>query len=54
MKHIISFYTVNGKIKIIYEANNGNVTSVVNHKADLHEIFCKDLEDETNNERAAQ
>ena len=53
-KYITSFYTVNGKIKITYEANNGNVTSVVNHKEDLLEIFGKDIMDEINYERAAQ
>ena len=49
-KYIMSFYTVNGKIKITYKANNGNVTSVVNHK-DLLEIFGKDI-DEISYERA--
>ena len=53
-KYITSFYTVNGKIKITYEANNGNVTSVVNHEEDLLEIFGKDIMDEINYERAAQ
>ena len=51
-KYITSFYTVNRKIKITYEANNGNVTSVVNHE-DLLEIFSKDIIDEINYERAA-
>ena len=50
-KYITWLYTVNGKIKIIYEANNGNVTSVVNHEADQLEIFGKDIVDEKNNER---
>ena len=42
-KYITSFYTVNGKIKITYETNNGNVTSMVNHEEDLLEIFGKDI-----------
>ena len=49
-KYIASFYTV----KIAYEANNGNVTSVVYHEEDLLEIFGKDIVDEINYERAAQ
>ena len=53
-KYIASFYTINGKIKITYEANNGIVTSVVNHEEDLLEIFSKDIVDEINYERAAQ
>ena len=53
-KYITSFYTVNGKIKIIYEANNGTITSVVNHEADLLEIFGKGVVNEINNEKAAQ
>ena len=53
-KFITLFYTVNGKIKITYEANNGNVTSVVNHEEDLLEIFGKDIMDEINYEKAAQ
>ena len=53
-KYIASFYTVNRKIKITYEANNGNVISVVNHKGNLLEIFDKDIVDEMNYERAAQ
>ena len=53
-KYIVSFYTVNGKIKITYEPNNGIVTSVVNHEEDLLEIFGKDIVDEINYERAAQ
>ena len=53
-KYITSFYTVNWKIKITDEANNGNVTSVVNHEEDLLEIFGKDIMDEINYERAAQ
>ena len=44
-KYIASFYTINGKIKITYEANNGIVTSVVNHEEDLLEIFTKDIVD---------
>ena len=50
-KYITSFHTVNGKIKITYKANNGNVTSVVNHE-DLLEIFGKDI-DEISYERPA-
>ena len=42
-KYLTSFCTVNGKIKTIYGANNGNVASVVNHEADLEEIFGKDI-----------
>ena len=53
-KYLTLFYTVNVKTKIIYEANKGNVTSVVNDKANLVEIFGKDMVDEINNERAAQ
>ena len=53
-KYIASFYAVNGKIKITYEANNGIVASVVNHEVDLLEIFGKDIVDEINYERAAQ
>ena len=53
-KDITSFYTANGKIKITYEANNGSVTSLVNHEEDLLEIFGKDIMDEINYERAAQ
>ena len=53
-KYITSFYTVKGKIKITYEANNGNVTSVVNHGEGLLEIFGKDIMDEMNYKRAAQ
>ena len=53
-KYITSFFTFNGKIKITYEANNGNITSVVNHEEDLWEIFGKDIMDEINYERAAQ
>ena len=53
-KYITSFYTVNGKIKITYEANNGNATSVLNHEEDLLEILGKDIMDEINYERAAQ
>ena len=53
-KYIASFYTVNGKIKITCEANNGNVTSVLNHEEDLLEILGKDITDEINYERAAQ
>ena len=53
-KYITLFYTVNGKIKITYEANNGNATSVLNHKEDLLEILGKDIMDEINYERAAQ
>ena len=49
-----AFYTVNRKIKITYEANNGNVISVVNYKGNLLEIFGKDIVDEMNYERAAQ
>ena len=52
-KYITSFYTTNGEIKITYEANNGNVTSVVNYEEDLLEIFGKDILDEINYERAA-
>ena len=52
-KYITSFHTVNGKIKITYEANNGNVTSLVNHEEDLLKIFGKDVIDEINYERAA-
>ena len=43
-KYITSFYTINGKIKITCKANNGNVTSVVNHE-DLLEIFGKDIDE---------
>ena len=39
--------------KIIYEANNGHVTSMVSHKGDLLGIFGKDIVDEINNDRAA-
>ena len=53
-KYRTSLYIANGKIKIIYETNNGNVTSDVNHEADLLEIFGNDIVDEINNERAAQ
>ena len=53
-KYLTLFYTVNLKTKIIYEANKDNVTSVVNDKANLVEIFGKDMVDEINNERAAQ
>ena len=53
-KYLTLFYTVNVKTKIIYEANKGNVTSVVNDKANLVKIFGKDMVDEINNERAAQ
>ena len=53
-KYLTLFYTVNVKTKIIYEANKRNVTSVVNDKANLLEIFGKDMVDEINNERAAQ
>ena len=53
-KYLTLFYTVNVKTKIIYEANKRNVTSVVNDKANLVEIFGKDMVDEINNERAAQ
>ena len=53
-KYIASFYTVNGKIKITYEANNGIVTSVVNHEEDLLKIFGKDIVSEIKYERAAQ
>lgn len=49
---MISFYTVKEK-KIIYEANNGHVTSMVSHKGDLLGIFGKDIVDEINNDRAA-
>ena len=49
-KYITSFYTVNGKIKITYKANNGNVTTVVIHKEDLFKIFGKDIIDEINYE----
>ena len=52
-KYITSFYTVNRKIKIKCEANNDNVTSVVNHEEDLLEIFGKNIMDEINYERAA-
>ena len=53
-KYLTLFYTVNVKTEIIYEANKRNVTSVVNDKANLLEIFGKDMVDEINNERAAQ
>ena len=53
-EYIASFYTINGKIKITYDANNGIVTSVVNHEEDILEIFGKDIVDEINYERAAQ
>lgn len=46
-----SFYTVNEKIKITCETNDG---SVVNHEADLLKSFGKDIVHEINNERAAQ
>ena len=52
-KYITSFYTVNGIIKIICEASNGNVASVVNHEADLLEICSKDIANKINNEREA-
>ena len=52
-KYITSFYTIKGKIKITYEANNANVTSVVNHRG-LLEIFGKDIMDEMNYKSAAQ
>ena len=53
-KYIASLYTVNGKIKITYEANNVIGTSVVNHEEGLLEIFGKDILDEINYERAVQ
>ena len=53
-KYIASLYTVNGKVKITYEANNVIETSVVNHEEDLLEIFRKDILDEINYETAAQ
>ena len=53
-KYMASFYTVNGKIKITYDANNGIVTSVVNHVDDVLEILGTDIVDEINYERAAQ
>ena len=43
MEHILSFYSINGKIMIEYEANNGNVTEVITHENDLREIFGEDL-----------
>ena len=45
-KYIKSFYTVDGKIEIIYQPNNGNGTSVVNQEANLVEIFGKVIVDE--------
>lgn len=38
---------MNGKIKVIYQSNNGNAANVVNHRADLFEIFGKGIVDET-------
>ena len=52
-EYITLFYTVNRKTKITYEANNGNVTSVVNHE-EMLEILGKNIMDEINYERAAQ
>lgn len=40
-KDITSFYTINGKCRIIYEVNIGNITSVVNHEVDLATISEK-------------
>ena len=53
-KYIASFYTINRKIRMTYEANNGIATSVVNHEEDLLEIFGKGIADEINYERTAQ
>lgn len=38
---------MNDKIKLIYQSSNGNAANVVNHGADLFEIFDKGIVDET-------
>ena len=46
-RYIKFFYTMNGKIKVICQSHNGNAANVVNHGADLFEIFGKGIVDET-------
>ena len=46
IKYIAPFYTVKVKVKIKYEANNGNVSSVANQEADLVEIIGEEIADE--------
>ena len=53
-KYIASFYTINEKMKITYDAKNGIVTSVVNHEENMLDIFGKGIVDEINYERAVQ